>query len=118
MTHNFPRHIRIAQLIKEEISNLIISQRLKDPRIGFITITKVKISKDLKNCKVFVSIYENEEKKRKTLEGLSHAEGFIKQHIAKNLRLKYIPSIQFEQDLSIEYSDHISRIIESLDIPK
>lgn len=118
MGHSFERHLKVAQLIKEEISSLITTKRLKDPRIGFTTVTKVELSKDLQSCIVFVSIYENEEKVKKTLEGLFHARGFIKRHIAKNLKLKYIPAIKFEHDLSIEYSNHISKIIDALDIPK
>lgn len=118
MEHSFERHLRVAQLIKEEISFLIATKKLKDPRIGFTTVTKVKLSKDLRNCIVFVSIYEDEEKVKKTLEGLFHAQGFIKKHVAKNLKLRYIPSIKFEHDLSIEYSDHISKIIDALNIPK
>ncbi|MDI6785671.1 MAG: 30S ribosome-binding factor RbfA [bacterium] len=118
MGHSFERHVRVAQLIKEEIGTLITAKKLKDPRIGFVTVTNVKLSKDLQNCIVFVSIYENEEKVKKTLEGLSNAKGFIKQYIAKNLKLRCIPSIKFEHDLSIEYSDYISKIINTLDIPK
>ncbi|MBU0899614.1 30S ribosome-binding factor RbfA [bacterium] len=118
MSHNLQRHLRVAELIKEEISTLIVTKKIKDPRIGFATVTKVKLSKDLKNCDVFISIYGNEEEIKRTLEGLSQAKGFIKGQIAKNLNLRCIPFINFKHDLSIEYSDHILKIIEGLNIPK
>lgn len=107
------RTAKVNSLIKSEISD-IISQKIKDPRIGFATIVSVEVSKDLRVAKVFVSIYGDEEEKKKTMDGLMSASKFIHNELRKRLRIKIIPEIVFKIDTSIEYSIHISKLIEEL----
>ena len=108
--------IRIAKvdsLLQSEISD-IIRREIKDPRIGFVSIISVDVSKDLHVAKVFVSMYGDEESRKKTLDGLISASGFIHNELRKRLRIKFIPEIVFKIDTSIEYGVHISKVIEEL----
>ncbi len=104
---------RVTQLIKKEISG-IIHDELRDPRIGFVTITKVQVTPDLRQAKVYFSILGNSEDTDKTSEGLKSACGYIRKLIGRRLKLRYIPEISFYLDKSIEYSIHISETIEKL----
>lgn len=109
-------NLRIAKvnaLIKSEISD-IISRKIKDPRVGSVTITSVDVSKDLRVAKVFVSVYGDDEAKKKTLAGLTSAAGFVHNELKKRLRIKIIPHIVFKIDTSIEYGVYISKLIDKL----
>jgi ribosome-binding factor A len=109
----FKRSQRIQELIHEEISKLI-QRGLKDPRIGFTTITKVELTDNLKLAKVFVSIMGSEQEKIDTLEGLNSAKGFVRNTMSKNLYLKYIPELEFRRDDNADHVEKISRIINEL----
>ncbi|MEW6095968.1 MAG: 30S ribosome-binding factor RbfA [bacterium] len=110
------QNLRIAKvnaLIKSEISD-IINRKIKDPRVGFVTITSVEVSKDLRVAKVFVSVYGDDETKKKTLDGLMSASVFVHNELRRRLRIKIIPEIVFKIDTSIEYGLHISKLIDEL----
>jgi ribosome-binding factor A len=109
----FKRSQRIQELIHEEISKLI-QRGLKDPRIGFTTITKVELTDNLKLAKVFVSVMGSEQEKIDTLEGLNSAKGFVRNTMSKNLYLKYIPELEFRRDDNADHVEKISRIINEL----
>jgi ribosome-binding factor A len=109
----FKRSQRIQELIHEEISKLI-QRGLKDPRIGFTTVTKVELTDNLKLAKVFVSIMGSEQEKIDTLEGLNSAKGFVRNTMSKNLYLKYIPELEFRRDDNADHVEKISRIINEL----
>ncbi|MBI4377933.1 MAG: 30S ribosome-binding factor RbfA [Nitrospinae bacterium] len=109
----FKRSERVSELMREEISSILMRE-LKDPRIGFITLTRIELSQDLRNAKIFVSIMGGEDEKKNTMKGLESASGFIKWELRKRLRLKIIPEIIFKIDTSIEHSDKISRILGEL----
>lgn len=83
---------RVEEACKEELSE-IIQREIKDPRIGFVTITRVKVSPDLRRAQVYVSVLGSEEEVKKTLEGLESAKGFMRAHLGKHLRLKFLPEI-------------------------
>lgn len=104
---------KVTQLIKKEISE-IIHNELKDPRIGFVTITRVEITPDLHQAKVYFSILGSNEDIRKTSEGLKSARSYIRKLIGKRFKLRYIPEVSFCLDKSTEYSIHISNAIEKL----
>ncbi|MEK6591212.1 MAG: 30S ribosome-binding factor RbfA, partial [Nitrospinota bacterium] len=109
----FKRSERVSELMREEISSILMRE-LKDPRIGFITLTRIELTQDLRNAKIFVSIMGGEDEKKNTMKGLESASGFIKWELRKRLRLKIIPEIIFKIDTSIEHSDKISRILGEL----
>lgn len=110
----YKRSDRVGDLIREEIASMIQRGEIKDPRIGFVTITKVGMSRDLKNARVFFSMMGTEEEKEKSGTGLNSASGFIRRALAKRLRLKYIPKVVFEFDGSIEYASHIDKVLKDL----
>lgn len=117
MSKNDTRLGRINEELKKEISK-IITFELKDPNItGLISVTKVKITPDLKYAKVYVSIL-NSKNNEKTLQGLKDSSGFIKTLIAKTINLRITPQLIFEFDDSIEYGMKIDSIIKELNISK
>lgn len=104
---------RVAELIKQEISKLL-QKGLKDPRIGFVTVTGVEVSKDLRSSKVYFSVLGDEQAKAESMAGLNAANGFIRRELGKFLHLSHTPEIVFKFDNSIEYGAHINQIIHGL----
>ena len=109
----FKRSQRIQELLLEEISALI-QQGIKDPRVGFATLTKVEVTDNLKHARVFVSILGTEEEKQQTLEGLKSARGFIRGALGKKLYLRYIPELEFRRDDNAEHVERITKILNEL----
>ena len=109
----FKRSQRIQELLLEEISKLLQSG-LKDPRIGFTTLTRVEVSDNLKHAKVYVSVMGTEKEKTDTLEALISAKGFIRNSLGKNLYLRYLPELEFKKDENAEHVEKITRIINGL----
>ncbi len=104
---------RVSGQLEEEIGRLI-QRELKDPRIGFVSITKVVLSRDLRYAKVFFSTYGDEAAKQRSLEGLHSALGFIRGELGRRLTLRYMPELEFRIDESMEYAFHIEEIIHQL----
>ena len=106
---------RVNSLIRQEISELL-QRQVKDPRLGeFISVTEVNISADLKYAKVFVSQFGCERgEQQKVLSGLTSASGFFRRELAKRLKLRHIPELDFQWDNSIEQGDHISQLIDKV----
>ena len=92
---------RIAALIKKELADTLTT-RLRDPRIGFITVTSVEVSDDLKYAQVFYSVLGGEEVKEKTAEGLEKARGFLQRDIGNVLKLRFTPHLTFILDTSLD----------------
>ncbi len=109
----YKRSQRVSDLLRKEIADIII-YRLKDPRVGFITVTGVDVTDDIKIARVYVSIFKEEERKS-TLEILSSAKNFIRSELSKRLRMKFIPSIEFRLDTSIEYGDKIEKLLKEIE---
>jgi ribosome-binding factor A len=108
----YKRSDRVADLIREEVADLIM-YRLKDPRIGFVTVTGVEMTADLKLARVFVSIMKEEEREL-TLEILNSSRNFIRANLSKRLRMKFIPAIEFRLDTSIEYGFKIDKLLKEI----
>ena len=103
------RSDQVAGQVRQEIME-IIQRDLKDPRIGFVSITRVRMSPDLRSARVRVSVLGDEAERRASLAGLQSAKGLIRHELGKRLQnLKFSPDLQFEIDPSIEYSVHISQ---------
>lgn len=101
---------KIQELMKQEISRIIL-QELKDPRIGFVTVTQVEITRDLSSAKVFVSIMGNDEQIAKSWAGLNSSLGFIRREVGHRIRLRVTPELKFVLDKSLDYSDHIQKLL-------
>lgn len=113
MPKNDNRLNRINEELKKEISQ-IISFELKNPdATGLISVTKVKITPDLKYAKVYVSML-NSKSKEKTMEALKKSAGYIRSEIAKRVNLRITPELVFEEDDSMEYGEKIDKILKDL----
>jgi ribosome-binding factor A len=98
----------VRQVLSEEVG------RLKDPRIGFVTVTGVETSTDLRQARVFVSVLGNERKRAQTLAGLDAAHSVLQGALARELRLKRTPQLTFEYDPSVERGVRMTRLIDEL----
>ncbi len=104
---------RVNQLIKEEISR-VLQRELKDPRLGFVTVTDVGVTKDLRSAKVYVSILGSEEQWRASLAALDSARGFIHNWLRQHLSLRITPSLIFRPDRSMAHAAHIQGLLAEL----
>ena len=102
---------RLAEAIKVEMADLLLNA-IKDPRVGFATITDVSVSSDLKYAKIHISVLGDQEKKKNAMQGLQKAQGFIRTELGQRIRLRHVPEISFKLDQSF---DHGVRIMELLD---
>jgi ribosome-binding factor A len=105
------RRERVREAIKEEVSS-IIHDKLKDPCIGFATVTRVELSPDLKYAKIYVSVLGKD--KAETFVALERAKGYVRRLLAQRLKMRFIPELLFKEDNSIEYSIYISKKIDEL----
>lgn len=112
--HPYKRAERLGELVLAEISRLI-TREIKDPRIGFVTFTRVDMSDDLRHAKVFASIIGSAPEKARTLQGLSSATGYIRRHLGRALHLRYTPEITFLLDESLEHGAKIAQLLRQLD---
>lgn len=104
---------RVAKELKRYISK-VIQEELKDPRIGFVTITDVEVTKDLKIAKVYYSILDSGTQKKNTVNALKSAIGYIKKLIGTHLKLRYTPELQFMEDATIKRVQGIYKILEDI----
>jgi ribosome-binding factor A len=107
------RLLRVNQLIREEISHLI-QRELKDPRLGFVTVTEVDVSKDLRTAKVYVSVLGSETELQASLQAFESARGFIRNWLVPRLRLRAVPHFTFHPDRSMAHAAHIQTVLEGL----
>ena len=103
---------RVNDAVREVLGRALLG--LKDPRIGFVTITGVETSPDLRHAKVFVSVLGNEKKRDKSLQGLEAAHGILQAKLAQELRMKRTPQLAFEYDPTVERGVHMTKLIDEL----
>ena len=111
------RKQRLEELLRKEVSN-ILRGKVSDPRIGFVTITDVKVSPDLENASVYVSVFGEEKKKEETMQGLFSATKFIRGELGTRLNLRLTPAIHFVNDNSLERGSNILAVISKLENAK
>ena len=104
---------RVALQIQHEIS-LMLTRNIKDRRIGFVTVTGVEISPDLRHAKVFVSAMGTDRQKKESLEALNHAAGWIRHELGQRIRMKFLPEIVFRTDTSMDYGERIDRLLDEI----
>ena len=107
------RPVRLAQELKSEIST-IITRELPHQRLGFLTITDVKVSPDLRYARVFVSVLGSGVDKAETLTTLNKEKSFIRQLIGRRFRLRHTPEITFIYDETVEHADHMMRLMDDI----
>ncbi|WP_071515777.1 30S ribosome-binding factor RbfA [Geitlerinema sp. PCC 9228] len=109
------RVARVASLIKQEISQMLLND-IKDDRVGagMVSITAVDVSKDLQHAKIFVSIYGTEAAREETMAGLKAATGFVRSELGHRVRLRRTPEVRFIEDRSIERGTQVLSLIDRL----
>ncbi len=107
------RQRQVAELLHEEISQLI-QHNTRDPRLGFVTVTGVDVSADLRNAQVYVSVLGDEANATTTLKGLTSAVGYFRHQLRQTLSLRYIPEFRFKIDTSLERASRIEALLESI----
>ena len=110
---NNMRAERVGEQMKKEIMD-IVNNKVKDPRVGFITITDVDLTNDLSQAKVYLTVLGSEKKLMIRLKLLDKAKGFIKSELGSRMRLRIVPELFFEYDESIEYGNKIEKMIQDL----
>ena len=111
MPRDYPRGRRIADQIQRELSE-IIRLELKDPRIGLITITGVEVSQDNAHARVFFTALGEPLQQEAAAKGLNHASGFLRSALAQRLRLRTVPQLRFDYDVSVERGMRLSALID------
>jgi ribosome-binding factor A len=106
-----PRMRRINEVLREVVG-AAISGELSDPRIGFVTVTAVETSPDLRTAKVFVSVFGDSDEREATLEGLRSSHGVIQSRIAAETRMKRTPTLTFHYDDTIEKASRVTELLE------
>ncbi len=101
---------RVGEQMKKELSQ-IVQREIKDPRIGFLTITGVEVTGDLQQAKIFISVMGNDEQKDNSLKALQNAKGFIRSEVGKRMKLRHTPDLIFKIDESIEYGSKIENLL-------
>jgi ribosome-binding factor A len=107
------RSEKVADLIQKEISQMLVKS-IKDPRIGFVTITKVSVSEDCRFAKVYFSVVGTLAERERSMKGLDSAKGFVRKELGHRIRLRYTPEILFQFDPSIEYAIHMGELIQTI----
>jgi ribosome-binding factor A len=103
---------RVNEAVRQVLSEALVE--LKDPRIGFVTVTGVETSPDLREARVFVSVLGSQTKRDRTLEGLAAAHGVLQARLGRELRMKRTPQLAFEYDPTVERGVRMSQLIDEL----
>ena len=110
---DFKRSDRVGDSIREELADILL-KKTKDPRVGFVTITRVELSDDLKHAHVFISTLGTESERKATLKGLRSAAPFLRGELGRRLKMRYTPELLFIIDESIERGDHVLDLLRNL----
>jgi len=104
---------RVGDMLLREIADVLV-KKVRDPRVQGVTLSGIRMSKDLKHARVYYSVLGDDAAVQKALQGLDSAKGFIKREAGIRLDLKYIPEIQFKHDPSLDKGDHLEKIFRKL----
>lgn len=105
---------RLAQQFRQEISAMLQRNEIKDHRLGFVTLSGVRVSKDLSQAHIFISVFGTPQEATDSIAALQHAQGFIRHELAQRLRIRRTPSLLFQLDHSIEEGHRITQLIQQL----
>ncbi|RNB92054.1 30S ribosome-binding factor RbfA [Brevibacillus fluminis] len=114
---NKTRTNRVGEEIKKELS-LLLQRGMKDPRIGFVTVTGVEVTSDLQQAKVYISVFGSAEQRSDSLAGLQKAKGFLRTEIGRRIKLRHVPDLVFKLDESIDYGNKIETILREISTPE
>ena len=109
----YKRSDRVGEMIHKELS-LIFNRGLKDPRIGYVTLTAVDVTADLSIAKVYYTVIGDDQARKETARGLEKATPYIRRQLAQQLKMRHTPSLVFKYDTSIEYGNHIDSLLKDI----
>jgi ribosome-binding factor A len=107
---------RLAEEIREVVAG-IIGGELKDPRIGFVTVTRVSLTADLRLARIHVGILGGREQREKGLEGLKQAAGFVRREVGRRIRLRHTPELSFQYDEGLEATERVAKLLRDTEPP-
>lgn len=107
---------RVAEEIREEVAR-ILAREIKDPRIGFVTVTRVHITPDLRSARVFVGVLGDEAQRRRTFQGLDQATGYVRRGVGQRLRLRFTPELSFAYDEGLDATARVAQLLDEAHIP-
>ncbi len=111
---SFSRADRIADLLKEEVANMLLFE-VKDPRVqGLVTVISVKVTKDLRHADLFVSVHGGGEKEQKAMVGLGKAAGFIRKSLGRRIRMRRVPELHFKLDETLKNQEHLEQLFRKI----
>lgn len=116
MPKNYPRSERVEQLAREVLSQAVSS--LKDPRVGFATVTQVRLSPDLRTARVYISALGDEEERADTIEAIIHAAPHLRARLGHEVRLKYLPVLDIVEDETAQNSERIEQLLRGVGASK
>jgi ribosome-binding factor A len=105
------RSERMGEEIREEVAK-ILAEGLKDPRIGFVTITRVDLTADLRNARVYFGVLGDPGQREKTLAGLRQAAGFVRRELGRRLRARHTPELEFKYDGGLDATDRVAKLLD------
>jgi ribosome-binding factor A len=105
------RSVRLAEEIREEVAG-IVARELKDPRIGFVTVTRVELTADLRMARVHVGVLGDEAQREKTMAALGQAAGYVRHALGRRIRVRHTPDVQFLYDHGLEAAERVARLLE------
>jgi ribosome-binding factor A len=109
----YKRSEKVAEAIHEEVSALLV-KGIKDPRVGFVTVTAAKVTDDLSLATIFFTVIGNDEEKKAAEVGLNSAKGFIRRELGKIMRLRHVPDLVFRYDKSLDYGNRIDGLLRQI----
>lgn len=104
---------QVGEFLREELTD-IIRREVKDPRIGFMSVTRVDVTPDLRHAAVYISVLGTDQEREETLTALRSASGFIRHHLKPRLRMRQIPELEFRDDRSMEHAERIARTLREI----
>lgn len=104
---------RVQEAIRQEVST-IINNEIKDPRLGFLTVTRVELTKDMRYARVYFSVLGEDKAKFLALKGLKSAKGYIKGRLGEKIKMRFMPEIEFKIDETLEKTEEVFRILDKL----
>jgi ribosome-binding factor A len=103
---------RLGEEVREEVAKIV--SQLKDPRIGFVTVTRVSLSPDLRSARIYVGVLGDEAQRRKTLQGLRQAAGFVRRELGRRISVRHTPELSFLYDEGLEATDRVAKILNGI----
>jgi ribosome-binding factor A len=107
------RTARLAEEIREEVAQIVA--QLKDPRVGFVTVTRVSLTPDLRSARVYFGVLGDAAQRRKTLDALSQASGFVRRELGKRINVRHTPELAFQYDEGLEATDRVAKILREIE---